>query len=215
MRWFADRGWLVLSIDYSLSSPRRHLWNVTQGQVGCALSWVAENATAYGGDAQRLSLTGDSAGGNLAINTAYLRSAGQLPSACGGVAPDVDAVSVLYPAVHLAGIYDYSSAGRRFVTNYIGGSPKQLAERYAAVDSIEKINPNAPPTLILTGEADDLVSVDDIDAFAQRARDVGVNIKLVRFPHANHAFDLLPGSIGQQAYRQLTDQWLRAHGQQP
>ena len=30
LRWFADRGWLALSIDYTLSSVDRHLWDTTR-----------------------------------------------------------------------------------------------------------------------------------------------------------------------------------------
>jgi hypothetical protein len=30
---------LVVSIDYTLSSADRHLWDVTQDQIGCALGW--------------------------------------------------------------------------------------------------------------------------------------------------------------------------------
>jgi acetyl esterase len=71
LRWFAEGGWLVVSVDYALSSPDRHLWDVVQPQLGCALTWVTANAHRYGGDPARLSLSGDSAGGNLAINTTY------------------------------------------------------------------------------------------------------------------------------------------------
>ena len=39
--------------------------------------------------------------------------------------------------------------------------------------------------------------------------------KLVTVPYADHVFDARPGSIGQQAYRQLTAKWLRSHGQAP
>jgi acetyl esterase len=80
LRWFAEAGWLVVSVDYALSSADRHLWDVTQDQIGCALGWVVANAPRYGGDATRLSVSGHSAGGNLAINTAYLSAAGRLSS---------------------------------------------------------------------------------------------------------------------------------------
>ena len=51
LRWFADQGWLAVSVDYALSSEDRHLWDVTQGQIGCALAWLADNVERYGGDA--------------------------------------------------------------------------------------------------------------------------------------------------------------------
>jgi acetyl esterase/lipase len=43
----------------------------------------------------------------------------------------------------------------------------------------------------------------------------GVDVEVVAVPCADHAFDGRSGSIGQQAYRQLTAKWLRDHGRAP
>jgi acetyl esterase len=51
--------------------------------------------------------------------------------------------------------------------------------------------------------------------FADRARAAGVEVELVAVPYADHVFDARHGSIGQQAYRQVTARWLRDHGQGP
>lgn len=220
LRWFAERGWLVVSVDYTLSSPDRHLWDVTQDQIGCALGWVAANAPGYGGDPARLSVSGDSAGGNLAINTAYLSAAGMLHSSCGGIMPRVAAVSAMYPVVDPVGSYDNRDAAlgatsRRMLGAYTGGSPQQFPDRYARISSETLLIAGAPPTLIIVGEADHLVPVDGAYRFAERARAAAVAVELVTVPYADHVFDGRRGSIGQQAYRQLTALWLRDHGQAP
>lgn len=220
LRWFADRGWLTISVGYSLSSPTRHLWDVTHDQIGCALAWIGQNAHRYGGDADRLSITGDSAGGNLAINVAYLRADGRLRSSCGGPVPEVAAVSALYPAVNPAAMYDndYPVTGpraRAMVSAYTGGSPEQYPQRYRSIASMTHISAAAPPTLVLLPQDDHLVPAADTVAFVDRARAAGVRTELVSVPFADHVFDARPGSIGKQAYRQLTDRWLRAHGQAP
>ena len=220
LRWFADQGWLTISVGYPLSSADRHLWDVAQRQIGCALTWIAEHAQAYGGDAGRVSISGDSAGGNLAINSAYLAATGTLPSSCGGRAPAVAAVSVLYPAVDPAGLWHnedpvLGGQSRAMVGAYTGGSPEQFPQRYAQIASATHISPAAPPTLILLPAADHLVPVDATYRFAEQAREAGVDVALVAVPYADHVFDARPGSIGQQAFRQLTAQWLRNHGQAP
>jgi len=220
LRWFADDGWLVVSVDYTLSSADRHLWDVTQAQLGCALGWVGANAAKYGGDATRLSVSGHSAGGNLAINTAYLSAAGRLPSSCGGTMPRVAAVSAVYPVADPAGFYDNSdpalgATSRGMVGAYTGGSPQQFPDRYARIASETHISADAPPTLVIVGEADHLVPVDGTYRFVERARAVGVDVALVGVPYADHVFDGRRGSIGEQAYRQLTARWLRGHGQSP
>jgi acetyl esterase/lipase len=182
--------------------------------------WVVDNATRDGGDPTRLSLSGHSAGGNLAINTAYLSAAGRLRSSCGGTMPKVGATAVMYPVVDPADTYAnrdpaFGARSRGMIGAYTGGSPQQFPDRYARISSDTHITAAAPPTLIVVGEADHLVPVDGTYRFAERARAAGVDVELVAVPYADHVFDGRRGSIGQQAYRQLAARWLRDHGQAP
>jgi acetyl esterase len=220
LRWFADRGWLVLSIDYTLSSVDRTTWDIATRQVGCAMAWTAANAVRLGGDPARISLLGSSAGGNLAINAAYLANAGGLESSCGGAVPRVSAVSALYPPVDLAAAWvsqvpAISDMARQFNTYYVGGSPEQFPERYRFVASATHINAAAPPTLVIFGANDHLVPPDATDRFAQQARNAGIDIESIRFPYGDHAFNLNQYGIGNQFYLGMTDQFLREHGQKP
>ena len=220
LHWFADRGWLVLSMDYTLSSANRHLWDITTSQVACAMVWTAANAVRLGGDPARISLLGSSAGGNLAINAAYLASLGRLESSCGGTVPRVAAVSALYPPVDLVAAWDsrvplISDGARTFNTNYLGGSPKQFPDRYRFVGSATHINAAAPPTLVIFGANDHLVPPAATDRFVQQAYSAGVKIDGVRLPYADHAFNLNQYSIGNQFYLGMTERFLIAHGQGP
>jgi acetyl esterase len=64
-RFLAEKGpLLVISVDYRLAPEHRAPQQ--QSDVMAALKWVAENAADIGGDANRLLVGGDSAGGNLA-----------------------------------------------------------------------------------------------------------------------------------------------------
>jgi acetyl esterase len=220
LRWFADRGWLALSIDYTLSSVDRHLWDTTTSQVACAMAWTAANAARLGGDPARISLLGSSAGGNLAINAAYLANAGRLESSCGGTVPRVSAVSALYPPVDLAAAWvsqvpAISDMARKFNTYYLGGSPQQFPDRYRFVASATHINAAAPPTLVIYGANDHLVPPDATDRFVQQARNAGLDIESVRFPYGDHAFNLNQYGIGNQFYLGMTERFLREHGQRP
>ncbi len=220
LHWFADRGWLVLSIDYTLSSVDRHTWDITASQVGCAMAWTAANAARLGGDPARVSLLGSSAGGNLAINAAYLDNAGRLESSCGGNVPRVSAVSALYPPVDLAAAWvsqvpAISDMARKFNTYYLGGSPGQFPDRYRYVASATHINAAAPPTLVIFGANDHLVPPDATDRFAQQARNAGIDIESIRFPYGDHAFNLNEYGAGNQFYLGMTYRFLSEHGQRP
>lgn len=219
-RWFADRGWLVLSADYPLSSADRHLWDSTESQIGCAMAWTQQHAASYGGDISRFVMLGDSAGGNLVINTSYRANQGTLTSSCGGTLPHVDAVSVLYPAVDPAGFHDdpdvlLGSVARNMTEQYTGGTPGQYADRYRAITSTEYINSAAPPTLVIVGENDHLVPPQGAYTFFDRASEAGVDIQLIRVPYSDHVMDRAAGSIGSQLFRQVSQAWLTEHTRTP
>jgi acetyl esterase/lipase len=132
----------------------------------------------------------------------------------------ISAVSALYPVVDVAGFYDNAdlalgAVSRDMAGAYTGGSPQEFPQRYSAVASATHISPKAPPTLILMGAADHLVPTEGTYRFADQARAAGVDVELVAVPYADHVFDERTGSVGQQAYRQLTAKWLREHGQAP
>jgi acetyl esterase/lipase len=72
--WLASRGYVVFDIDYRLSPPPS--WRDAPADVRCAVRWVKENAARYGVDADRVALMGRSAGGHLALLTAYSQGSG-------------------------------------------------------------------------------------------------------------------------------------------
>ncbi len=219
-RWFADRGYLVMSIEYSLSTETRHTWNIVEPQLGCALAWVNANAARYGGDVSRLALWGESAGGNLVLNVSYRTNQGTLTPSCVGALPQVDATVALYPVVDPARMYRpedplLGTFGRMMGENYTGGSPEQYPERYKAIASATHINAKAPPTLLIIPESDHLVAPAAAYAFEKQARAAGIKTQLIKMPYAEHAFDLRSGGIGNQMVRQVMLKFLREQGLNP
>jgi acetyl esterase/lipase len=220
LRWFADQGWLVISVEYRLWTRERATWNKAPEDVACAVAWVHSNAADYGGETRRLSLLGDSAGGNLAINLAYAAALGQVHSDCGPV-PTPAAVVVQYPAVDPLSIYEhgYPVSGfepRMLVSGYIGGDPYALPDRVRAVSSYTYLSDMAPPTLILAPENDGLVPSWSVFRFADQARFAGVDVELVRVPFASHVYNqIASNSIGNQARLSITRRYMLERGLGP
>lgn len=212
LRWFADQGWLVLSFDYPLSTPDRHLWDVTPSYVACALAWTASNAGRLGADIQQLALMGDSAGGNLVINTAYAAASGVAVSSCGGDVPVPRVVVAVYPVVDpvLTWAND-PNPETSFMWQYLGGTPAEVPERYAAVASATYITRAAPPTLILLADHDTIVPPQGADRFIAAARAASVLVERVNIPFADHGFDgFRARSIGNQGVLTIIQSYLAA-----
>ena len=75
---FAAQGYVTVNLDYGLAPERPFPWAAQDAVFACR--WVAENIEAYGGDASRLVIGGDSAGANLgAAAIAAHRAAADAP----------------------------------------------------------------------------------------------------------------------------------------
>jgi acetyl esterase/lipase len=220
LRWFADRGWAVFSIDYRLFKPGNPTWDKAPVDVACGLAWVHANAARFGGDPQRIVLLGDSAGGNLALNLAYGAALGLVRSGCGAI-PTPKAVVVQYPAVDPLAVYQrgYPVPGfepRMLMEGYIGGTPAQHPDRLKAISTETYLSNKAPPTLVIEPENDGLVVSDSVYRFVDKARAAGVDIEMVRIPFANHIYNqLAANSIGNQARLGITDAYFKRRGLAP
>ena len=162
---------------------------------------------------------GDSAGGNLAINAAYLANRGNLQSDCGGLVPHTKAVVATYPVVDAVAFYENQDAmlggfSKKMATGYTGGSPSQYPSRYRSVASSTYLSKEVPPTLILVGEADHLVPPASTYKFAELAKGLGADLTIIRVPYGEHVFDGAAGSVGNQLVRKATLNFLISH-QQP
>jgi acetyl esterase/lipase len=69
---FVSKGWCVVTADYRLIDK-----TTLKGMIGdarAALNWVYDNADKYKFDTNKIVVSGESAGGHLALMTAFLRS---------------------------------------------------------------------------------------------------------------------------------------------
>lgn len=221
LRWFADQGWLVFSVEYRLWTAERPTWEKAPADAARALAWVQLHAARLGGDMRRMALLGDSAGGNLAVNLAFSAAAGTAESPCGNPVPVPAAVVVQYPAADPLAIYGHGFPVRGFepewlITGYLGGSPFDFPGRVAAVSSYSFLTPAAPPTLILSPEKDGLVPAWSVARFADYARLAGAPVTRISLPFANHVYNQLAfQSLGNQTRRSLTRNFLSDQGLAP
>ena len=189
-RWLANAsGAIVVSVDYRLAPE--HPYPAPLDDCWTAVKWVAAHAAEIGGDASRIAVAGDSAGGNLAAVCALLaRDAG---------APELALQVLVYPVCDAdfeTASYDANGQGyllerdqmQWFFDCYTAGqidpadwhvSPAR-AETFAGV----------APAVVLTAEFDPLR--DEGEAYANQLRDAGVAVEYRCFEGMIHSFFGLP-----------------------
>lgn len=220
-RWYADRGYLVVSVDYRLATTTHATWDEAPADVACALVWTQEHAASYGGDPDRIVLSGDSAGGNLAVNLAYSAALGTATSGCGGTVPVPDAVVTQYPVVDPQDAYDHGYPApafepKTFTDDYLGGTPAQHPDRMTAISSSTHVSPKAPPTLVIEPQHDGLIPSAGVESWVAAAREAGAPVTSAPVPFANHTFDqAASGTLGNQAALTITTAYLHRIGLAP
>lgn len=219
MRHYARQGWTVISIDYRLARPGRPTWNLATHDVHCALAWIGQRAAPLGIDLDRVTLSGASAGGHLAMAAAYSIVAGRADTACGAKVPRVAAVVVKAPLIDPLGSWrnpgELQGLQRAYMRRYLGGSPERYPERYAALDLRRYADPRNPPTLIMAGRDDPLLPAAAAQEFADRSTAKGAKVSLILFPYSGHDFNTTYGSITNQIVIGAVAQFTAAHGAGP
>ena len=165
-------GAATWSIEYRRVGDAGGGWPGTLDDVLHGAERVLRLAPRYRLDVQRLVAAGHSAGGQLALWLAAQRA--------------VD----LRGVVPLAGVLDLRRAwalrlGGGAVGRFLGGSPDQFPQRYAAASPMELL-PISVPQRVIHGTTDNIVPFDMSERFAKASK----NSKLIPLPGSGH-FELI------------------------
>ena len=210
-RWLNGLGYDVFDVDYRM--PPHAGWRDEIGDVKCALGWVALHAAEYGLDPARISVMGNSAGGNLAMLAAYDRGDPELPPSCDGPLVAVRSVINLYGPADLTLIQQSGSLAyvRDTLRRYIGGTAAQYPERYRALSPINHIDATTAPTITLLGTSDRIISLDQAEVLDRALVRAGIAHETVLLPATDHGFDFNWGAFGTQIARAKIASFLRRY----
>jgi acetyl esterase/lipase len=166
----AERGWVCISATYRLRPGAGFPEHFVDAKR--VLAWAHEHATAYGGDARRLVMSGSSAGAHLTALSALTQGDPGLQPGFEEATTRVDAAICLY------GFY-----GR-----YYGRGPEESPPSSPlALDAAE-----APPFLVAHGDQDSWTRVEDARALSAKLRQESEGpVVHLELPAGQHGFDLL------------------------
>jgi acetyl esterase len=200
----------IVFVNYSLSPEAKYPTAIEQSYA--VAKWVAEHGAEQGLDAARLTIAGDSVGGNMtAAVTLMAKQRG---------GPAIRQQLLFYPVTDAS--FDTESY-REFATGYFlrrdammwfwdqyTSNPKQREEITASPlrATLEQLR-GLPPALIINGQVD--VLRDEGEAYANKLRAAGVRVTAARFQGIIHDFVMLNPLAGTAATRgaiALATAWL-------
>jgi acetyl esterase len=198
-------GAVVVSVDYRLAPEHKFPAAVTDAYA--ATTWVSANAARLGIDPARISVGGDSAGGNLAAAVS-LKSRNEN-------GPAIALQALVYPVTDLSSTSTVSYL--EFAEGYqLSKSMMEWFRDQYLPDSGAARDPYAspllapdlrglPPAVILTAECDPLR--DEGEAYGKRLAEAGVPVTCTRYAGMIHPFFSLSGAIPRalDAFQQVAD----------
>jgi acetyl esterase/lipase len=165
----ADRGYVTVIPDYRLYPQVRFPAFVEDGLQ--ALAWVRQHARQFGGDANRIVLMGHSAGAHQAAFVAYDRQ--RLAKA--GIDP-----AAIIGLIGLSG--PYALDPNSDLLNTIFAPPYTHADW----QPVRLVAPGAPPTLLVHGMADTVVTIRHAQRLQQALQTARVRVDARFYPGKSH-----------------------------
>jgi acetyl esterase len=188
-----ESGAVVISVDYRLSPESRFPAAVEDSYA--ATLWVAANAERLGIDPTRITVGGDSAGGNLATVVAMRCRDSKGPALARQL--------LLYPVTNLSSFdtgshqelaegYFLTRSAMQWFTGYYLASNDQSRDPEASPLLAQNLN-GLPPALVITAEFDPLR--DEGEAYGERLEQAGVPVTMKRYPGMIHGFISMLGVL--------------------
>ncbi|MBW1861539.1 MAG: alpha/beta hydrolase [Deltaproteobacteria bacterium] len=177
---------IVVSVDYRLAPE--HKFPAAVDDAYAATQWVAFNANRINGDPDRVAVGGDSAGGNLsAVVSLMARDKG---------GPSLMYQLLVYPVTNLSSFdtdsyrehgegYILTKEGMEYYRDHYIRHEEELRNPYVSPLLAQELS-GLPPALVMTAQFD--VLTDEAEAYANRLKQAGVQVKYIRLDGMIHAF---------------------------
>jgi acetyl esterase len=186
---------IVISVDYRLAPENKFPAAIEDAYD--ALNWAHSQARSFGGDPGRISVCGDSAGGNLAAVTCLL--------ARDRVGPKIAFQALIYPGVDASNLdtesYRLNGKGYYLTRENIAeviplyvNNDDEVLHHYVSPLLAHDLS-GLPPALVITAEFDPLLS--EGQAYADKLKEAGVPCSLHNYPGMVHGFVSFGGLLPQ------------------
>ncbi len=191
--YLARSGYHVAAINYRLAPAYQYPAAVLDSQM--AVAFLQEQGEKLRIDREKVILLGRSAGGQIALMAAYDRKPirGVL-----GVIAFYAPSDMVWGAISRSNKWVLDTAS--IFLNYLGAAWIDAPERYLEASPCARVHRGCPPTLILHGRIDSLVSRKHSIRLGEKLKGLQIPYYFLSLPCSTHGFDYsLRGPSGQAA----------------
>lgn len=200
--YLAHRGYAVAAVNYR-KAPE-YPFPAARDDVMDAINYLKVNAGELNLDANRIVLLGRSAGGQLVLVVAY-----------DGRDPAIRGVVSLYAPTDL--VWSWKNPGNplvikahKLLREYLAGTPDEKLNAYQRASPLQLAHPDAPPTLLIHGNRDEMIWLRQSERLADRLAQFQVKHLFIRLDWAEHGFDANLWGPGGQIYLYALERFLAA-----
>lgn len=194
-----DRGYTVFTVVHG-SQPRYTVPEIIQ-DINRAVRFIRYHAKDYGIDPEHIGITGASAGGHLSLMQGAAGDSGDANAKdpIDRVSSRVQAVACFFPptdflnygksgdakihatdhAPPFRAAFDYRELDKESRLWVSINDPKQLEQITRDISPVWHVSPDDPPTLIIHGDQDRLVPLQQSELMIDKLKKAGVETKLV------------------------------------
>ena len=180
---YLEQGWAAVNVQYRLGQVS--LAPAAVEDSLCALRWVARNAEEYGFDTDRLVVSGNSAGGHLALTSGMLPSDTDLALQCPDTeSPSVAAIVNWYGITDVVDLLDGANE-KAYAVRWMGSQPnrREIADR---VSPMKYVRADLPPIITIHGNADPTVPYAHAVQLHEALDEVEIRNQLITVPNGRH-----------------------------
>ncbi len=200
--YLAAKGYNVAAINYRMAP--KYQTPAPVEDIAATLAYMRKHADELHIDTNNFVLLGRSAGAQITLLAAYtLHDKG------------LKGVVDFYGPADMVWGYSIPSNpwimdSRKVMDNYIGGSFKQVPQKYYACSPLEFVNDQSVPTLIIHGDNDVLVSPEHSRRLNEKLQQFGIKHYWLKLPWATHGFDFNLNGPGGQLSTYAVETFLNA-----
>lgn len=195
---YAQRGFVVFTIDYTLATKGKPAWDKNIQDVICAIRYVKENSKKFQVDPQKIVLFGFSAGGHLASLAGVLNGDEPiLKSSCGKTETDISVKLVisyfgggdnitLGQGLTNPKLYERYKEYGSMMSVMIGGNPTENPQGWVDSSPTSYLPKNPPLFIVVHGDIDKLVPPELSLSFVNYLRNKGIKAYYISLPGESH-----------------------------